>query len=461
MLRSSRYFLAEDYFDVIDIFEQQDSLGGIWNYSTADGEDKVPVPQVDAHQSVERPKWLKPNPELADCQELRPVFSTPMYDDLETNIPTNLMKYGDDSSLEEYQLFPTRETVRKYLVDYASDIRQYVKFTTQVVDIRLSFVNDHDVWTVQTCDLKYKKSEEKEYDAVLVACGHYNVAAIPDIKGIRAFENANPGILAHSKFYRNPGPYANKKTVIVGNGPSGIDIASQLGAVTKQPILISQRSPSVLSYSAAYKEDVPEIAEFLPDSHGQRALRFTDGRVETDVDKVLFCTGYFYSFPFLSSLRPPLIVTGERIEHLYRHIFYKYHPTLAVIGFPSKIIPFRTFEGQVAVVARLWSNRLKLPPIHEMEQWEEQRVKERGAGRPFHVLPFPEDLDYHNEMVQWASQAVNADQGKSPLKWSEKDYWARDRNPGLKRAFASLGESRRKVRRIEELGFDFDAWKRS
>ena len=456
MLRTLRYLLSEDFFDVIDIFEQQDSFGGVWNYSTVDDDDKISVPQVSALQPVEEPRWRKPNSNSADCQELRSFFSTPMYENLETNIPTNLMKYGDDSTLEEHQLFPTRETVRKYLIKYASDIKQYVKFNTQVIDVRLSTLNGHEMWTVLTRDLESKESQEKEYEAVLVACGHYNVAAIPDIKGIQAFNESNPGVIVHSKFYRNPGPYANRKTVIVGNAASGIDIASQLGAVAKQPILISQRSPSVLSYNAAYKEEVPEIAEFLPDSHSQRAVRFVDGRIETNIDKILFCTGYYYSFPFLSSLKPPLIVTGERIEHLYKHVFYIYHPTLAVIGFPSKIIPFRTFEGQVAVAARLWSNRLTLPPIHEMEQWEERQVKKRGAGRSFHALPFPEDLDYHNEMVQWVSQAANAKKGKLPLKWSEKDYWARDRNPGIKRAFANLGEGRRSVRRIEELGFKFD-----
>ena len=382
-----------------------------------------------------------------------------MYDNLETNIPTNLMKYGDNSSLEEHQLFPTREKVLEYLSEYAADIRQYVNFHTQVMDIRLRLDRGREIWLVQTRDLKTQRCKTTEYDAVVVACGHYNVAALPDIKGIREWNLNNPGLIAHSKFYRNPKSYANKKTIVVGSAASGIDIASQLGVVAKHPILISQRSPSALSYNAAYKQEVPEIVEFLPSAMAERAVRFSDGRVETNVDAILFCTGYYYSFPFLSSLQPPLIVTGERIEHLYKHVFYAYHPTLAVVGFPSKIIPFRTFEGQVAVVARVWSDRLELPSIHEMKQWEEQRIEERGAGRSFHVLPFPEDLDYHNEMTEWANQAKDVGHGKMPLKWSEQDYWARDRNPGIKRAFASQGEKRKTVKRMEQLGFDYDAWK--
>ena len=451
--------LAEDFFDTIDILEQQGFFGGVWNYSTVDEEDKTPVPQTNAHQPLEEPRWRKPGADSIDGQALRPLFSTPMYDNLETNIPTYLMKYGDDSSLEEHPLFPTRETVLQYLKNYAAGVERYVNFNTQVVDIRLRTSHGQDIWCVRTRDLKTHERKERQYDAVVVACGHYNVAALPDIKGIREWNLTNPGLIAHSKFYRSPKFYTDKKTIIVGSAASGIDIASQLGTVARHPILISQRSQSPLSYRAAYKQEVPEIVEFLSDLEGERAVRFADGRVESKIDAILFCTGYYYSFPFLSSLKPPLIVTGERIEHLYKHVFYAYHPTLAIVGFPSKIIPFRTFEGQVAVVARVWADRLELPSIHEMKKWEEQRIKERGAGRSFHVLPVPEDLDYHNEMVEWANQARNIEHGKTPLKWSEKDYWARDRNPGMKRAFACQGERRKTVKRMEELGFDYDAWR--
>lgn len=47
--------------------------------------------------------------------------------------------------------------------------------------------------------------------------------------------------------------------------------------------------------------------------------------------------------------------------------------------------------------------------------------------------------------------------GKTPPKWSEKETWTRERFPEIKKAFADRGEARHSVRRVEELGFDYDA----
>lgn len=381
-----------------------------------------------------------------------------MYDGLETNIPHVLMKHPDDPSLEHHQLFPSRDVVLQYLERYASGIRHLVHFHTQVVDIRLQKSSGIDSWSVQTRDLKTESISDGIYDAVIVACGHYSVPALPDIKGIRDWHQRNPGIISHSKHYRNPAGYANKKTVVVGNAASGLDISPQIARVAKSPVIVSQRSQSMFVSDGLHKRDAPEIEEFLPESCGPRAVRFADGQVETGIDAILFCTGYYYSLPFLTSLEPALIDTGERVKHLYQHIFYMYNPSLAVLGFPTKIIPFRTFEGQVAVVARIWSDRLQLPSLQDMEEWEARRIKERGAGRAFHVLPFPEDLDYHNEMVDWASKAADAGRGKMPWNWNEKDYWVRERFAGIKIHFAGHGDNRRYVKTIDNLGYIYEAW---
>ena len=388
----------------------------------------------------------------------RPQFPTPMYDGLETNIPNSLMEHSDDHSLRKHQLFPSRETVLEYLEDYAADIKHLVHFRTQVTDIRLTKREGQHTWSMQVRELASNQSVEKEFDAVCVANGHYNVPMIPDIKGIRQWDMANPGVITHSKFYRNAAAYRNKKIVVVGNSASGIDIASQLAPVAKHPILMSQRSDSPLAFAPPYQETLPEIKEFISPSSMRRAVCFSDGRIEVDIDAILFCTGYCYSFPFLSSLTPPLIKTGARVEHLYEHLFYIYHPSLAFIGLPSKIIPFRTFEGQAAVLARVWSDRLELPSTQEMERWEQELIGKRGCGRSFHILPFPKDFGYHNEMVDWASKAIDKQDGKMPPKWSEQELWVRERIPVIKGAFAGMGEGRHKVKTVEGAGFDYYAW---
>ncbi|KAL9099393.1 MAG: hypothetical protein Q9163_005104 [Psora crenata] len=454
---AAKYLLAENCFDAIDLYEQRDCFGGVWNYTATDEDDEVPVPQISPFQPLAEPKWRKFAADNGEDGAPQPYFPTPMYDGLETNIPHCLMKHSDDPSLQEHQLFPSRTAVFNYLDRYAADVKYLVHFHTQVRDVRLGSEEGRDIWLVQIRNVVSNNFSEKEYDAVCVANGHYDIPLLPDIKGIKQWDLANPGIIAHSKFYRNSAPYKNKKTIIVGYSASGIDIASQIGLVSKHPVLISRKSDSPMTFNAAYKEHLPEIQEFMSPSVGRRAVRFAGGRVETDIDAILFCTGYYYSFPFLSSLRPPLIETGERVQYLYKHLFYIYHSTLAFIGLPSKIIPFRTFEGQAAVVAGIWSDRLELPSVQEMEDWEQELIRERGAGRPFHVLPFPKDFDYHNEMVEWASKARDKHCGKIPAKWSKQEYWVRERIPAIKWCFAEKAEARRNVKTLEDAGFDYTA----
>ena len=452
-----RYLLAEKCFDTIDIFEQQASFGGVWNYSN-DPINTINIPQINPHQPLDEPIWHSVSDQNGVARGARQAkFLSPMYERLETNIPHSLMAFSDMPSLEDHQLFPSREVVTQYLEDYGEDIRHLVYFQTQVTDICQTRPGAHQV---RLKDLQTSTVYEKTYDAVLVANGHYNVPSLPNIKGIKEWNQANPGVISHSKLYRRPGePFADKKVIIVGNAASGTDIASQIETVSKHPLLISQRSESIMGSAARFTEIVPQLAEFLPDFHGTRAVRFADGRVEENVDAILFATGYYYSFPFLSSLESKFSSTGERVSRLYKHLFYIDDPTIAFIGLPMKIIPFRTDEGQGAVVARVWAQRLELPSTLEMSRWEEDVIAERGAGKAFHDLSFPKDFDYHNELVDWATRATGRG-GKMPMRWSAKDRWTRGRMAAIKRAFAEKGNARHGIKTLQELGFDYDSWLR-
>lgn len=99
--------------------------------------------------------------------------------------------------------------------------------------------------------------------------------------------------------------------------------------------------------------------------------------------------------PFLNTgPNPALITNGERVHHLFQHIFYAPDPTLALVGLPIKVIPFVVSEAQACVVARVFSRRLRLPSRDAMRAWELAEVRERGDGRHFHHLNFPKDADY-------------------------------------------------------------------
>lgn len=383
-----------------------------------------------------------------------------MYERLETNIPKPLMRFSDTPFPEHLQLFPKHQDVENYLVQYSRDVQHLIHFQTQVVSVRPTLVGK---WHVTTSDLLSGQQTTILYDAVIVASGHFAVPYVPAIPGLEDWNAAYPGAISHSKFYRRPENFRNQKVIVVGNGASGLDIGSQIAQYCRQPLLVSQKSESYMSPGkSAAKLELPPIRRF---STQDRAVEFEDGKVERDIDAVVFCTGYLYSLPFLESLELPLITDGERVEQVYQHLFYIPRPTLSLLALPQRIIPFPVAEIQAAVVARVYANRIALPSVEEMRDWERRTIKENGEGAAFHMLNFPKDARYINELYDWAAEAPlkegleNDGRGKMGKRWGEWEFWARERFPAIRRAFVERGEERAKVTRLEEIGFDFEKWK--
>lgn len=50
--------------------------------------------------------------------------------------------------------------------------------------------------------------------------------------------------------------------------------------------------------------------------------------------------------------------------------------------------------------------------------------------------------------------------GETPPYWGEKEYWMRERFPSIKKAFQDLGDERHSKRTLEDVGFDFEEWKK-
>ncbi|CZT50833.1 related to flavin-containing monooxygenase [Rhynchosporium secalis] len=441
-LAATKYLLAEKSFDTIDVYEQQAEVGGVWNYTPSLNE-RVPVPQTTPWAPTEKPSWPK--------GALAPIFSNPMYDKLNTNIPKPLMKYSDLDFPDDALLYPTRQDVQAYLVKYSQDVRQLISFSTQVEDVTLSEVNGQDRWTLIAKSTITGKQSTKQYDAIVVANGHYSVPWIPAVLGIEAFNAAYPSIISHSKIYRSPASFKDKKVIVVGNAASGLDIGNQIAEVCRKPLLnsINGGSHFQLPVDGVTKEEVAKIAEYIVEG---RAVRFEDGRVEKDIDAVVYATGYLYSFPFLKSLDPPLVTTGRRTIGLWQQVFHTGHPTLAVLALGQKVIPFPLSEAQSAAVAKVWSNNLALPKVDEMEAWESSRVEELGEGTAYHVLGFPKDAAYINYLHDWVTEARNGF-SKEPPFWDERLCWLRDIYVDIKNRFADTGM---KATSLEELEFDHD-----
>lgn len=437
-------------------------MGGVWNYSPSSSKKGISttIPHLTPHEPVEKPVWID------NTEGRQATFVSPLYDRLETNIPKELMRYSDKAFPLEAQLFPKHRTVKEYLEEYAEDVKDMIQFETQVLEVKLRD-ESLSTWSLTAKSLPTGIDTTRTYDAVVVASGHFTVPHIPDILGIQAWDASHPGAISHSKFYNSPEPFQGKKVVVVGCSASGLDIGAQINEVSQGKLLVSQRSESYLAAPLNGDKIIcPEIVEFLSPTTYDRGIKFADGRIEEHVDAVVFCTGYFYSYPFLSSLNPPAVTHGWRTMNVYQQLFYIEHPTLVFPVLPQRVIPFPMAENQAAVFSRVWSARLTLPPKDEMKAWEDSEVDAKGDGKEFHLLPFPMDADYFNFLYDWAEKAnplpglSKNGQGKLGTRWGERERWMRAHFPDIRRAFLQRGNEQSEIKNLADLGFNFEEWKR-
>lgn len=190
---------------------------------------------------------------------------------------------------------------------------------------------------------------------------------------------------------------------------------------------------------------MPEIEEFLVE---QRGVRFKDGRVETGVDAILFCTGFLYSYPFLSDLQRKL-TTGRGVHGLYKHLFCIRHPTLVFSSLNQKSVLWPVAEAQAAVFSAVWFNSLALPSVEEMERWSRELYEREGEA--LHVCPQLADWRCINELHGWAIKAARL--GKEPPRWDGESFWQRSIFIEAKRRFE---QQSCKVTTLGELGFHYD-----
>lgn len=246
---------------------------------------------------------------------------------------------------------------------------------------------------------------------------------------------------------------------MVGNSASGVDLSSQLATVCKGPVIVSEKTVSSvpIEENAALKL-LPEIREFEIQGH---TVHFVNGHVETDVDAVIFCTGYFYTYPFLGGISAPITHDGMRVRGLFEHLLYIDDPTLAFIGIPQRIVPFPIAEVQSAWIARIWADRVDLPSVADMHDRENQRQMDEGQNS--HNLGFPKDVNYLNLLHDWSMNAkkrsglANGGVGKIPPYWDSEAAWVREQFPLIKIASRKLGDKKHDIKTLAELGFVYSA----
>lgn len=273
---------------------------------------------------------------------------------------------------------------------------------------------------------------QDEFDALIIATGHYSVPFIPAVPGLKQYMERFPQKVFHSKSYRSAAAFRDKRVLVIGNSASGHDVSSILASEVKAPLYQSRRSKSRWDGNSppsgsAWK---PIITRYDAKSG---AIHFADNTSlgPDEVDYVIYCTGYKPSFPWWNSKANGGDLWNYQASRLigsYQHTFFKSHPTLGLIGMP-RTLTFRSFEYQAVALARLFAgrNRSPLPSEDEMQSWEQERDDLcRRERRKFHDVPWEngETLEYFNGLFELAGLPLLEGNGRFPPVLDGETRWA-------------------------------------
>ncbi|KAF3691143.1 Dimethylaniline monooxygenase [N-oxide-forming] 5 [Channa argus] len=375
-------------------FESSDDIGGLWRFKE------------------------NPEPDRAS-----------IYHSVIINTSKEMMCFSDFPIPAHFPNFMHNSLIMDYFRMYADhfQLTKHIRFNTIVLQVKQRSDFSHSgQWDVEI-EKKSGKKEKHIFDAVMICVGHHCHPNLPlhDFPGIDTFK----GTYFHSRDYKTPEEWRNKKAVVIGVGNSGGDIAVELSRVTKQVYLSTRRGTWVLNrvgengmpLDLLYNRVVNFVRTILPFgffcSLGERQLNqrfdhslynlkpkhrllsqhptvndelpnrilsgtiqvkpnirrfqgssveFDDGSVVEDVALVVFATGYRFSFPFLAS---HAVSVSENKVSLYKYVFPPEldRPTLAIIGLVQPLGAIMPIsEMQARWATRVFKGCIKLPSVPAM-----------------------------------------------------------------------------------------------
>ena len=216
-------------------------------------------------------------------------------------------------------------------------------------------------------DNQYGYTTTHNFDAVIVANGHYSQPHFPKIQGAESF----PGKIMHSIDFDKPGVFKNKHVLILGAKASGTDIAMQIKHfATKVVVCDKYFQADVDPASLKMKYEHEKISNVfwhcnIDRFHSDGSIDTVDGKRIENIDVVIYCTGYEYSFPFCKNEKFPegetiVHTSGRRVNNLYKQCIHKGMPSLSFVGLPYSVVPYQLMELQAKVISSFIAGEIDL-----------------------------------------------------------------------------------------------------
>ena len=346
--------------------------------------------------------------------------------------------FSDYPMPEDCSEFPHHSEVLKYLHDYADNfgLRDCIQFRSAVENV----TKKGEGWEV-TINKEGTKSTAY-FDAIAVCSGIYNEPRLPNFPGAEKFQ----GTILHGIDYKEPSIFTGKKVIIVGNGPTGVDIAVAASYNAKKvvwsfrqkrwilpryagklpidfivtrlnkhipfrhhllslvnirkfyPIILAHKwaklkpESSVERCSPLFNEDALNRMRIKALETKPNIERIEEDRVVFDdgtcaeADIIIYATGYRLKVPFLNSY---LGEDHQKNLELYKMVFHPEIPNCAFMGFINGNVIFPCSELQARWFSKLLAGEASLPPKAEM--WEaikayQKRQEEDWTPTPYRSL---------------------------------------------------------------------------
>ncbi|XP_074078095.1 flavin-containing monooxygenase 1-like [Macrotis lagotis] len=370
-----------------------------------------------------------------------------LYKSVVTNSSKEMSCFSDFPFPEDFPNFVPHHQFLEYLKMYANkfNLLKCIKLKTIVTNVKKcpDFPTSGQ-WEVTT--EHEGKQESNIFDAVLVCTGYLTNPFLPldSFPGIKTFK----GQYFHSREYKYPDLFKDKRVLVVGMGNSGTDIAVEASHVAQKVFLSTTGGAWLINrvFDNGYPWDmvfttrfqnalrnflptpvvnwliskkasswfdhanyglIPEDRSFLrePILNDELPGRIITGKVlvkpsvervkensvvfkntpkEEPIDIIVFATGYTFAFPFLDE---SILKVENSQASLYKYIFPAHleKPTLAVIGLIKPLGSLVcTTEVQARWVTRVLKGLAKLPPPQVMKENIDIRRANKATGFGLH-----------------------------------------------------------------------------
>ncbi|CAG9134045.1 unnamed protein product [Plutella xylostella] len=337
---NSAYYLKEAGLN-FTVLEGTQYVGGTWRYDPRVGTDEFGVP-----------------------------IHTSMYKHLRTNLPKQTMQLSGFPMPDDYRSFETWKRFYEYLKSYAKkfDLEKYMKFNHLVESVK----REENSWKVKSKNLKTGEYVMDDCDFVFVGTGHHHTPNMPNFPGEELFN----GTIIHSHDFRDTVPFEGRRVLVVGRGPSGLDISVDIAYVSKKLVHSHHSKTKVGTPFPDNFVEKPDVARFT-----ENGAYFTDGSFE-ELDDVVYCTGFKTALPFLDE-SSGLTMGSRYVYPLHHYMVNINQPTMVLLGFVELACTVTTIGAQARYAVALATGNFTLPSKEDMmAKWQARADSIKEKGRP-------------------------------------------------------------------------------